>query len=390
MGDRIRSFLYDREQKGLLRCLCAVDLDERSRLRYGSGEYANFSSNDYLGLSAHPGILDAYRGCSYPVSGTASSRLLTGTTPRHQLLEKKTAAFKNKEAALLFNSGYQANIGLISAVSGRRDAVFSDKLNHASIIDGIRLSGADLLRFRHNDARHLDEILSRNRKKYNTALIVAETVYSMDGDLAPLEELVIAAKKYDCMVMVDEAHATGIFGENGSGLTEQKGVFADCDIIMGTFSKALGSFGAYAAVSGDLKEYLINDCRSFIYSTSLPVPVVEADMAAIDIVRHEPERRKTLLRNAEYLRDELRQAGFHVGGESQIVPVILGDSRKAALFSDKLRDRGYWVMAVRPPTVPPGSSRLRFSVTYNHSRELLSRLVEDMCEVREEMGRDAC
>jgi len=306
---------------------------------------------------------------------------MTGSTQLHHLLEEKVAKFKNKPAALIFNSGYQANVGVISALFGKGDVIFSDRLNHASIVDGIKLSGAKLFRFGHNDANHLEEILKKERSKFNKALIVTETLFSMDGDLAPLKEIVGLKEKYDSFLMVDEAHATGVFGKNGAGLTGDEELFNKIDLIMGTFSKALGSFGAYVATSVETKEFLVNTCRSLIYSTSLPVPVIAANIAAIEIVEKEPYRRKALLENAAYLRNKLKEDGLEVRGQSQIIPIITGDNEKTVALSESLKEKGYWVTPVRPPTVPKGEARLRVSLTHNHDRAKIDKFTENLIEL---------
>ncbi len=381
MERRINEFLEQSGKKGLTRRLAVIAHAKGGRLFAGGEEYVNFSSNDYLALASHPELARAASGALSPALGSSSSRLMTGTTGFHAALEEKIARFKQKPAALVFNTGYQANIGIISALCGRGDCVFSDRLDHASIVDGIRLSGARSFRFRHNDVGHLEELLRKERRKFRTALIVTETVYSMDGDIAPLADLARLKKDHDCALMVDEAHATGIMGENGSGAVEAAGLSGDVDIIMGTFSKALGGFGAYAAVSVALKKFLVNTCRSFIYSTALPPSVIAADMAAIGLVEKEPHRRLELLSNAEYLRGRLKERGFHVKGESQIIPVILGGNGETVGMSEDLKKKGYWVTPVRPPTVPEGEARLRLSLSYAHSREVLEGFIEDIAGI---------
>ncbi len=378
MERRISRFLKEREQEGLLRHLTTVEPAGGGRILVDGRKYINFSSNDYLGLSAHPGLSSSAAEALSPAVGASASRLMTGSTRLHRLLEERMAGFKGKPASLVFNSGYQANVGIISALCGKDDCIFSDRLNHASIIDGIRLSGARLFRFRHNDADHLEELLSRERNNYAEALIVTETVFSMDGDLAPIGRIGRLKKKYDCALMVDEAHATGIFGERGSGLAEAKNVTGEIDIIMGTFSKALGGFGSYAATSRATRDYLVNTCRGFIYSTALPPSVIAADLAGLDLVETEPHRRQVLLERASYFRDKLRAKGFHVRGDSQIVPIITGAAEEAVRMSEFLKEKGYWVTPVRPPTVPRRQARLRISLTFDHTKEDLDKFVDDI------------
>ena len=344
-------------------------------------EYVNFSSNDYLALSQHPNIAAAAGKALFPQVGTASARLMTGSTSSHHSLEAKVAAFKNKPAALVFNSGYQANVGVISCLVGSGDCIFSDRLNHASIVDGIKLSGARCFRFRHNDMGHLEELVKKNRGLYKKALIVTESVFSMDGDESPLREIVNIKNSFDCAFMIDEAHATGIFGPEGSGIAGETGLTDEIDVIMGTFSKALGVFGAYVATNAEFKELLVNSCRSFIYSTALPSSVIAGCSAAIDAVRNEPWRREDLLSRASYFRNNLKIQTIQ--GRSQIVPAIIGDDLSVLGMAEALKKKGWWVTAIRPPTVPPGGSRLRISVTMHHDVQVLDRFLEDLNHLAE-------
>ncbi|MBU1083942.1 MAG: 8-amino-7-oxononanoate synthase [Candidatus Omnitrophica bacterium] len=382
MEQRIKKILDDKRAAGLFRKLTAMHPTGDYRIIADGKEYINLSSNDYLGLASDKRLAEASFKALSPVMGSSSSRLMTGTTSYHEELEERICVFKRKPAAMVFNSGYQANVGIISALLGRNDCVFSDKLNHASIIDGIKLSGAKMFRFKHNDAEHLEALLKAERHKYGTALVVTETVFSMDGDISPLEKMTSLKDHYDLVLMVDEAHATGIFGERGSGVTEAKGAEEKVDIIMGTFSKALGGFGAYAAMSVGMRDYLINTCRSFIYSTSLPPSVIAANTEALDIVEAEPHRRQELLKNSEYLRIKLKDRGFTVRGESQIVPVMIGGNPKTVKMSAFLKEKGFWVTPVRPPTVPRGEARLRLSLTFHHTKDMLDDLVKVMSEFK--------
>jgi len=383
--ERIKEFLKEKEKNNLLRVLRPADSRKEGLIYIKGKKYIDFCSNDYLGLSEHPAIKDISKE-TLEKFGTSSSasRLLSGDLALHHELEEKIASFKSKEDALIFNTGYQANVGVISALSGRRDVVFSDKLNHASIIDGIVLSGAKLFRFFHNDTVQLESLLKRERHKFKGCLIITESVFSMDGDKAPLKRLASLAKEYNSKFMVDEAHATGIFGENGSGLVEEQEISDKVDIVMGTFSKALGSFGAYIACSTKIKEYLINTCRSFIYSTALPPSVIAANIKSLELVKNEPIRRKTLLENSDYLRENLKKHGFKIKSSSQIIPLLTQESDRAVKLSEKLRERGHWVLPIRPPTVPRGESRLRFSLTYHHTKDMLEGLISDTVEASKE------
>jgi len=378
----IERFLKEREEDNLLRILQPADFRKSGRIYFSDKEYLDLSSNDYLGLSEHPRLKDASKKAIDELGVSASaSRLLSGDLVLYHKLEEKIATFKGKESALIFNSGYQANVGIISAFCKRGDVIFSDKLNHASIVDGILLSGAKFFRFKHNDVNHLELLLKRERNKYRECLIVTETVFSMDGDICPLREIVELKGKYNCTLMVDEAHATGIFGRSGSGVVEEEAMTEKVDLIMGTFSKALGSFGAYIAGAKRIIDYLINSSRSFTYSTAMPPSVAAANLVSLGLIKEEPFRRERLLENSNYFRQELKMKGFAIRGSSQIVPLILGDSEKAIGLSKNLQNRGYWVLPIRPPTVPDGEARLRFSLTYHHTKEVLERLINDICEV---------
>lgn len=383
--EEIEKLLKERESKGLLRVLAAVGERRPGWALIDGEEFADFSSNDYLGLSGHREITQAAVDALETFgNGVCASRLLSGDMQIHHDLEDAVAGFKKKPAALVFNTGYQGNLGIISSLVSSGDVVFCDRLSHASIIDGIKLSGGKFFRFRHNDVEHLETLLEINRGKFKNALIVTESVFSMDGDIAPLKELTGLKEKYNCMLMVDEAHATGIFGENGSGIIEQYGLTEKVDLVMGTFSKALGGFGGYLACSATMRDYLVNCCRSFIYSTALPGHIIAANLKAIEIIKTEPGRRRELLANAEFFRQRLRSAGLDVKGASQIIPLIVNDSDRAVELSEKLKRKGYRVMPIRPPTVPQGQSRLRFSLTTGHDKKLLEALADEIIEITKE------
>jgi 8-amino-7-oxononanoate synthase len=380
--DGIEAFLKQREAKGLLRSLRPAALRKGGKIYLNGESLLDFSSNDYLGLSEHVELKNAAKK-AIEKFGTSSSasRLLSGDLNLHHDLEERIAIFKGKQSALVFNSGYQANLGIISSLCKTGDAVFCDRLSHASILDGILLSGAKLFRFRHNDIEHLEQLLRKSTGKFKYRLIITESIFSMDGDKSPLREIVDLKWKYGCEILVDEAHATGIFGPNGAGVVAEHGLTDGCELIMGTFSKALGGFGAYLACSKRMRDYLVNACRSFIYSTALPAGVIAANISALDIVEREPFRRETLLANAFYFRSKLQERGIEAKGQSQIVPLIIGDANTAVILSNNLEKKGYFVPAIRPPTVPSGESRLRFSVTYHHNRKTLQRLIEDIGRV---------
>ncbi|MDI6758238.1 MAG: 8-amino-7-oxononanoate synthase [Candidatus Omnitrophota bacterium] len=379
----IDEFLAKRKKAGCLRSLNPVSWRKGARIRINSKEYIDFSSNDYLGLSSHPKLIKAGKKAINEFgTGACASRLLSGDLELHHFLEERVAKFKHKEAGLVFNSGYQANVGIISALCSKAGCIFSDRLNHASIVDGILLSGARFFRFQHNDIGHLELLLKRERRKFREALVITESIFSMDGDESPLKDIVKLKEKYDFRFMVDEAHATGIFGSDGSGMVREKGVSEKVDLIMGTFSKALGSFGAYLACSRKIADYLINSCRSFIYSTALPAAVIAGNLMSIQLIQQEPWRRKKLLDLACFFRKKLEKKGFRLHGSSQIVPVVIGDNAKTVKFAQILQEKGFWALAIRPPTVPQGEARLRFSLTVNHEKEILSLLINELTNIK--------
>ncbi len=376
--DRLESQLQQRRQQHRLRILRPVQRRQPGRLLREGRDLLDFSSNDYLGLSQHPHLRQAAAvALEQWGTGSAASRLLSGTLSLHQALEDAVAAFKHKEAALVFNSGYQANVGLLSGLCDKGDVVLADRLCHASLLDGLILSGARWHRFRHNDMNHLESLLQRHKVQW----VVTESVFSMDGDLAPLTDLVTLTQRHGARLLVDEAHATGVFGADGAGRVSEAGLSDQVDLIMGTFSKALGSFGAYVACSPILRDLLINTARSFIYSTALPPAVIAANQAALDVVRNEPQRRTRLLQMASGLRDALQQRSCRVIGESQIVPWVLGDDETVVRASGQLEEKGCCVPAIRPPTVSPGQARLRISLSAAHADRDLDILVQSIDEV---------
>jgi 8-amino-7-oxononanoate synthase len=296
-------------------------------------------------------------------------------------LEERIASISGKARAAVFSSGYQANVGIISALVGRGDAVFADRLSHASIIDGIGLSGARCFRFRHNDLDHLEALLRKHGDSFATRLVVTETVFSMEGDRAPLAGIAELKDRYGGVLMVDEAHAVGVYGPHGAGLVAEEGLAEQVELVMGTFSKALGSFGAYVAGSTRFIDFLVNACRSFIYSTALPAGIVAANLAALETIEEEPHRRTALCERAAWFREALMAKGYDVRGASQIVPLVVGGAERAVAASKGLEAKGFWVLPIRPPTVPAEEARLRFSLTYDHSQRELSELLECVDQV---------
>ncbi len=352
---------------GLLRRLRCVDGDQDSWVTLDGRRVLLLCSNNYLGLANHPALrAAAARAATDYGVGSGASRLISGSMRLHQRLEERLAALKGAEAALLFNSGYHANIGAVGAFVGRGDAVFSDALNHASIVDGCRLSGATVLVYPHNDVAALSRLLAESRARRR--LVVTESIFSMDGDGASLRALCDIAERHGAMVMVDEAHATGILGPNGGGLVEAEGLQERVDLQVGTLGKALGSFGAFVAGRRAVIDLLINTARSFIYTTALPPPTVAASLAALDIIAAEPARRRQVLHNAGALRRMLAQTGFDVGTAAlHIIPVHVGDPQRTMQLSEHLLAQGVFVQGIRPPTVPAATARLRVTVMSTHT-----------------------
>jgi 8-amino-7-oxononanoate synthase len=326
-------------------------------------------SNNYLGFADHPRVREAAAEAAMRYgAGAGASRLISGNMTIHRRLEERLAEFERAEACVLFGSGYLANTGVVAALAREGDVVFSDRLNHASIVDGCRLARAETVVYEHADVEQLEWGL-RNAEGRG-ALIVTDGVFSMDGDIAPLEEIVELAQRFDARVMVDEAHGTGALGPGGRGAVADAGLEDEVDVVVGTLGKALGSYGAYVCCDAAMARYLVNTARTLIFSTALPPPAVAAAMAALELLREQPRRVEKLQRNGEILRGALAEQGMPVpaASETQIVPLILGDPREAVAASERALGRGVFAQAVRPPTVPAGGSRLRLSVMASHTK----------------------
>lgn len=388
MLEQLSQELASLETQALRRRLQVVEeVLPGGRVRLDGRVMLNLSSNDYLGLALDPWLIQAAQTAAARWgAGAGASRLVAGHLALHEEVETRLAAFKGTQAAVIFSTGYMANLGVIAALVGPGDAVCGDKLNHASIYDGIKLSGAALLRFPHRDLNRLEDLLKKSQG-YKRRLIITDSVFSVDGDLAPLAELTALKERYGAALMIDEAHATGVLGNRGAGLAEALGLTGRIEVHMGTFSKALGSLGGYVAGDRRLIDCLYNRSRSFIYSTALAPPVLGAIAAALEIVAAEPERRAYLWEESEKFRRGLGQAGLDIlGSETQIIPVLVGDNGRTLEFAARLRRQGLMAVALRPPTVPPGRSRVRFSLSAAHSREDLARALEVIAATAREMG----
>ena len=355
---------------GLERRLRTVEGAQEASVVIDGRRILLFCSNNYLGLANHPEVLAAaHRALDRFGASAASSRLISGHMRAHAELETEIAGWKRCDDALVFSTGYQANIGTITSLVGRGDVVISDELNHASIIDGCRLSRAHVSVYRHNDVDSLREQLEQHADA-RRALVVTESLFSMDGDRAPLREIADLTQHYGAWLMVDEAHAAGVFGPGGAGIVAEQDLTDVVDVHLGTLGKALGSFGAYVAGSRTLMDLLVNRARSFIFTTGLPPSAAAAALAAIRIVRREPERARDLLARARRLGARLRAEGLSVPHlDSQILPILIGSAEESVAVATRLLTHGVYVAAIRPPTIPHGTSRLRLSLMATHSDE---------------------
>ncbi len=392
MTRTVQNELEEIKSRGLMRSTRVINGRQAARVTCNGHDLLLLCSNNYLGLADHP-ALAAASAAAIEQYGTSSgaSRLVSGTMELHERLERAVASFKGTEAALIFNSGHAANTGIIPALVRKGDVVFSDRLNHASIIDGILLSGARPVRYPHNDHAALALLMEKHVKRHPTGrcLIVSDGVFSMDGDIAPLAELVALKRAFGALLMIDDAHGCGVLGYRGRGSAELLGVVGDIDIQMGTFGKALGSFGAYTAVSSELRNLLINRARSFIFSTSLPPAVLAASLAAVELVQtpEGDQLRQQLVVNSRFFRSSLAEAGFSIpDGTTQIVPIVIGSADNTMQFSEALLAEGLFAQGIRPPTVPVGTSRLRFTLMATHSEADLTFAVKSICHVGQRLG----
>jgi glycine C-acetyltransferase/8-amino-7-oxononanoate synthase len=377
--------------------LKALDLHRRTRLISGpQGPHVLLDgkpvlllcSNNYLGLADHPRVREAAAEAAMRWGvGAGASRLVSGTMTVHRRLEERLAAFKGRESALLFGSGYLANAGTIAALARPGEIVFSDELNHASIIDGCRLSRAEVFVYDHCDVEHL--AWGIREADGRGALIVTDSVFSMDGDVAPLEDLVELAHRHRIRILVDEAHATGALGPGGRGALADAGLEEEVDVIVGTLGKALGSYGAFVACDRPLARYLVNSARTFIFSTAPSPPAVAGALAALDLLESRPRLVHRLQENSRALRRQLEREGFDVGASrTQIVPLVLGDAGLAMEGCEGALERGVFAQAIRPPTVPPGTSRLRLAVMASHREEELLTAARTLARVARGAGFD--
>ena len=378
--------LEDLRERGLRRRLRLVEGPQGPRVQLDGRDVLLLCSNDYLGLAGHPRVrAAAAEAAERWGAGAGASRLISGNMAIHRELERALAGFKGQEAALLFGSGYLANTGAIPALAPAGTVVFSDRLNHASIIDGCRLAGAEAFVYRHLDLDHLAWGLRRARGR--GSLIATDGVFSMDGDIAPIEELVRLARDNGCRLLVDEAHATGSLGPGGRGSVAAAGLSREVDVVVGTLGKALGSYGAYVCGGEELVEYLLNSARPFIFSTAPPPPSVAAAAAALDLLVSDPGLVSRLGANADLMREALAADGLRPGASTtQIVPVAVGAAEATMALCERVLEGGVFAQGIRPPTVPEGSSRLRLTVMATHREDELREAARVLGEAARELG----
>ena len=385
--------LEDLKAKGTYFHLRVLEDEQAAVCTFDAKKVINLASNNYLGLTTHPKLREAaFEATKKYGVGSGAVRTIAGTMSLHMELEEKIARFKNVEACVVFQSGFTANAGTVSALLGKEDFIISDELNHASIIDGARLSRAKILVFRHKDVAHAEEQLASVKDQPGRKLVITDGVFSMDGDIGPLPGLCEVAEKYGAIMMVDDAHASGVLGRNGRGTIDHFNVHGRVDVQVGTLSKAIGALGGYVCGSRDLIEFLYHRGRPFLFSTSHPPSVAATCIAAFDVLEQEPERIEKLWENTRFFKKELGDLGFNIGGkntpasETPITPIIVGEGRLAMEFSRELFKEGVMATGIAFPTVPEGKARIRTIMTATHTREELDRALEVLKKVGKRLG----
>jgi glycine C-acetyltransferase len=380
-------------ERGTFFRLRVLDDKQGPVCHYDGREVINLASNNYLGLCDDPRLIEAAVAATKKYgAGSGAVRTIAGTMKIHMELEEKIAAFKGVEACVVFQSGFTANAGTVSSILGKDDFILSDELNHASIIDGARLSKAKIKVFRHKDVAHAEELLKEVENEPGRKLVITDGVFSMDGDIGPVDQLAALCQRYGAIMMVDDAHASGVLGRNGRGSVDHFGCTKSVDVQVGTLSKAIGSLGGYVCGSKDLIEFLYHRARPFLFSTGHPPSVAASCIAAFDILQSEPERIERLWSNTRYFQAQLSGAGFDIGGvttpksETPITPIILGDGRKTMEFSRALFEKGLMATGIAFPTVPEGKARVRCIMTSEHTKEMMDRAVEILTGTAKGMG----
>jgi glycine C-acetyltransferase len=386
--DWIEQEIENLKSQGLYNNIRTIGSPQGAWLIVDGKNVLNFCSNNYLGLANHPDLISASKNATGELGiGPAAVRSIAGTTTLHVELEKRIAKFKGVEAAVTFQSGFTANLATIPALVGKEDVIFSDKLNHASIIDGCRLSGAKIIAYEHNDVKHLEEQIKGNLSQYRRALIITDGVFSMDGDVAPLPDIYEVAKKYDILLMVDDAHGEGVLGKGGRGIVDHFGLHGKVDVEVGTFSKAFGVVGGMVAGKSIIVEWLRQRGRPFLFSSAMTIPDTAACLAAIDLLEDSTQLVDKLWENAKYFKAEMKGLGFDTGvSETPITPVMLGEAKLAQQFSKELFESGVFAMAIGFPTVPQGKARIRVMISAAHSRDDLDKGLEVFQSVGRRLG----
>jgi glycine C-acetyltransferase len=389
----LTAILNELKEKGTYFHLRVLDDQQAPVCHYDGKQVINLASNNYLGLANHPKLIEAALRATRDLGvGSGAVRTIAGTMKIHMDLEERIARFKNVEACVVFQSGFAANAGTVSAILGKEDFILSDELNHASIIDGARLSRAKIKVFRHKDIAHCEELLQEVANEPGRKLVITDGVFSMDGDIGPVDKLAALADKYNAIMMVDDAHASGVLGRNGRGSVDHFHMHGRVDVQVGTLSKAIGALGGYVCGSRDLIDFLYHRARPFLFSTSHPPSVAATCIAAFNILENEPDRIDRLWENTRYFQGELRRAGFNVGGvttpatETPITPIILGEGRVTMDFSRALFDEGVMGTGIAFPTVPEGRARIRLIVTSEHTKAQLDQALETLERVAKRMG----
>jgi 8-amino-7-oxononanoate synthase len=386
MRQKLSEILEEIKKSGNYRTLRSLAPLSSTKVRHEGREFINLCSNSYLSLQNHPRLLDAVRGVLEAYgSGSCSSRSVSGNIDLYGVLEERIARYKGYERALIFSTGYMANIGIISTLTDRGDVIFSDELNHSSLIHSMRLSRARKVVYRHRDPEDLERKLARERVQ-GQRFIVTESVFSMDGDVAPLKDIHTLKERYGANVILDDAHGTGVFGPRGTGVEEMFDLAGKMDIHMATFGKSLASFGAFVLADPVIIEYLVNRARTFMYTTALPAAALAASLEALDIVESDLSYKDGLWRNIDYMRRGLRAAGFDLKeSDGPIIPIVVGEDGKALETQGLLMEKGLYLQAIRPPTVPSGTSRLRLTVVRGFSQEEMDYSLEAIAEAGKAM-----
>ncbi len=376
--DWIEQEIENLKSQGLYNNIRTIGSPQGAWLIVDGKKVLNFCSNNYLGLANHPDLISASKNATGELGiGPAAVRSIAGTTTLHVELEKRIAKFKGVESAITFQSGFTANLAVVPALVGKEDVIFSDKLNHASIIDGCRLSGAKIIAYEHNDVKSLEEQIKNNLSQYRRALIITDGVFSMDGDVAPLPEIYEVAKKYDILLMVDDAHGEGVLGKGGRGIVDHFGLHGKVDVEVGTFSKAFGVVGGMVAGKSIIIEWLRQRGRPFLFSSAMTIPDTAACLAAIDLLEDSTQLVDKLWQNAKYFKAEMKNLGFNTGvSETPITPVMLGEAKLAQQFSKELFEAGVFAMAIGFPTVAQGKARIRVMISASHSKDDLDKGLE--------------